>query len=136
MSVLYITVGLKHFINPNFFIAIVPPCILLKKQVVFISGFIEIIMGILLLFKKTRTIAGWGIILLLIGVFPANIYLYISDIPREILNISKEQALLRMPFQVPLIIIAYWHSLESHSRKISIICTILFIPTIIYFVIL
>ena len=133
MSVLYITIGIKHFINPDFFTAIVPPCILLKKQVVFISGFIEVTMGVLLLFKKTRTLAGWGIILLLIGVFPANIYLYTSDIPRDIINISKEQALFRMPFQLPLIIIAYWHSLESNSRKFSIICTLLFIPTIIYF---
>ena len=99
----------------------------------FISGFIEVIMGTLLLFKKTRTIAGWIIILLLIGVFPANIYLYISDIPRDILNISKEQALLRIPFQIPLIIIAYWHSLESNSRILSIMCIVLFVPTIIYF---
>ena len=133
MSFLYITIGIKHFINPDLFIAIVPPCILLKKQVVFISGFIEVIMGTLLLFKKTRTIAGWIIILLLIGVFPANIYLYISDIPRDILNISKEQALLRIPFQIPLIIIAYWHSLESNSRILSIMCIVLFVPTIIYF---
>tara|TARA_B100001758_G_scaffold208628_1_gene190369 strand:+ start:4180 stop:4590 length:411 start_codon:yes stop_codon:yes gene_type:complete len=134
MSLLYVIVGLKHFINPNFFIAIVPPIINCKKEVVFLSGFIEIILGILLLFIKTRKLASWGIILLLIAVFPANIYLYVSKIPREVLNISKTQALLRIPFQIPLLIIAYWHSKEIHSKQLSIICIGLFIPTIIYFI--
>ena len=133
MGLLYITVGVKHFIDPDFFITIVPPYIIFKKEVVLISGLIEIFLGLLLLFRKTRKFAGWGIILLLIAVFPANIYLYISDTPREILNISKNQALFRMPFQIPLIIISYWHSQELNSKKFSIFCTGLFVPTIIYF---
>jgi uncharacterized membrane protein len=90
-------------------------------------------MGILLLFKKTRKIGAWGIIALLFIVFPANIYLSLSEIPRDILGISKNQALLRMPFQIPLIILAYWHSKESTSKRFSIICSVLFVPTIIYF---
>ena len=133
ISLLYITVGIKHFIDPAFFIAIVPPYIILKEEAVLISGLIEVVLGILLLFHQTRRFAAWGIILLLIAVFPANIYLYVSEVPRETLAISKNQALLRMPFQIPLIIIAYWHSKESHPRKFSIFCIGLFIPTIIYF---
>ena len=134
MSLLYIIIGIKHFIDPEFFIAIVPPNIPFKKEVVLISGLIEILLGILLLFNHTRKFASWGIILLLISVFPANIYLYISESPREILVITKNQALLRMPFQIPLIIISYWHAKESQSNMFSIICAILFIPTILYFI--
>ena len=74
------------------------------------------------------------IILLLISVFPANIYLYVSETAREMLSVSKGQALFRIPFQIPLIIIAYWHSTETHSKELSIICSGLFIPTIIYFI--
>tara|TARA_B100001758_G_C18379440_1_gene596317 strand:- start:887 stop:1297 length:411 start_codon:yes stop_codon:yes gene_type:complete len=133
MSILYITVGIKHFTQTEFFITIVPEYIDYKKEAVLISGLIEIIMGLLLLFDKSRKIGALGIILLLIAVFPANIYLYMSDNVRDILKISKNQALLRMPFQIPLIILAYWHSKESHPKKISILCCILFIPTIIYF---
>ena len=133
MSVLYIIVGLKHFLNPDFFVIIVPPIIDWKHEAVIISGFAEVILGLLLLFNKTRKLASWGIILLLISVFPANIYLYISEMPRDILSISKGQALLRMPFQIPLIIISYWHSKGIHSKQLSIICIGLFIPTIIYF---
>jgi len=134
MSLLYITVGVKHFINPDFFVTIVPPIINWKEEAVLVSGFIEVLLGILLLFNQTRRLAAWGIILLLIAVLPANIYLYISEIPREILSVSKSQALFRIPFQIPLIIISYWHSKEIHSKQLSIICSGLFIPTIIYFI--
>ena len=134
MSLLYVTVGVKHFTNTDFFVTIVPPIIDWKKEAVLISGFIEVIFGMLLLFNHTRKLAAWGIILLLIAVFPANIYLYISEFARETLSISKDQALFRMPFQIPLMIIAYWHSKEIHSKQLSIICIGLFIPTVIYFI--
>ena len=134
MSLLYVTVGVKHFTNTDFFVSIVPPIIDCKKEAVLISGFVEVLLGLLLLFKNTRKLAAWGIILLLIAVFPANIYLYISDFARNIIGISKDQALLRLPFQIPLLIIAYWHTREIHSKKLSLLCIILFIPTIIYFI--
>ena len=134
MSLLYVIVGIKHFTNTDFFVTIVPPIINCKEEVVLVSGLIEIILGILLLFNQTRKFAAWGIILLLIAVFPANIYLYLSEIARETLSISKNQALYRLPFQIPLMIISYWHSKEIHSKQLSIICCGLFIPTIIYFI--
>ena len=134
MSFLYIIVGIKHFVDVEYFVSIVPNYISWKKEAVFISGFFEILLGILLLFHKTRKIAAWGIIMLLIAVFPANIYLYVSEIPREILNISKIDALIRIPFQIPLIIISYWHSKKISSKVFLKICIILFIPTIIYFI--
>jgi len=134
MSFLYIIVGIKHFVDVEYFVSIVPNYISWKKEAVFISGFFEILLGILLLFHKTRKLAAWGIIMLLIAVFPANIYLYVSDIPREVLNISKIDALIRIPFQIPLIIISYWHSKKISSKIFSKTCIILFIPTIIYFI--
>ena len=134
MSFLYIIVGIKHFVDVEYFVSIVPNYISWKKEAVFISGFFEILLGILLLFHKTRKLAAWGIIMLLIAVFTANIYLYVSDIAREILNISKIDALIRMPFQIPLIIISYWHSKKISSKIFSKTCIILFIPTIIYFI--
>ena len=133
MSILYISVGVKHFTNPDFFLAIVPPFLLFKIEIVYLSGIAEILLGLCLIFKKTRKIAAIGILILLILVFPANIYLYISDLPQEILNISKDQAMIRMPFQIPLIILALWHSQEKSSKIFSTFCIIIFIPTLIYF---
>ena len=134
ISILYITIGINHFLKPNFYLEIVPPVIPFKLEVVFISGFFEIILGILILFKKTRKLASLLIIVLLVLVFPANIYLYVSETPRISLNITKSQALYRMPFQLSLIIISYWHSRDNNSKIFSVISIILFIPTIIYFI--
>lgn len=133
MSLLYILVGIKHFSDPNFFLKIMPEYLNYHLELVYISGFFEILFGILLIFKKTRFFGAWGVFILLICVFPANIYLYNSETAQIALDISKSQALMRLPFQIPLLILAYWHSNEKSSKNFSAFCIIIFIPTIIYF---
>ena len=133
MSLLYILVGIKHFSDPNFFLKIMPKYLNYHLELVYISGFFEILFGILLIFKKTRFFGAWGVFILLICVFPANIYLYNSETAQIALDISKSQALMRLPFQIPLLILAYWHSNEKSSKNFSTFCIIIFIPTIIYF---
>ena len=133
LSVLYILIGIKHFTDPDFFISIIPENLPFPKSLVFISGFFEVLFGIMILFNKTRKVASWGLILLLISVFPANVYLYLSETAQQSLGVTKSQALIRMPFQIPLIIIAYWHSIEDPSRRLSISSIVLFVPTMLYF---
>ena len=133
IALFYISAGVTHFTNYDFFDAIVPPVLVFKSEIVYVSGVIEIVLGLLLCFKKTRHQAAWGIVLLLIIIFPANLYLCFYDVPKEALGISKNQAFIRLPFQIPLLIIAYWHSIEKSSKKFSILCTFLFILTVIYF---
>ena len=134
LAMLYVLVGITHFTDPDFFIPLVPPSFIYQEELVLISGFIEVVMGVMLFFKSSRKLGAIITIILLLAVFPANIYLYISDTPRNILDISKNQALFRLPFQVPLIIIAYWHSIEKCSKRFSLFCSAIFIPTIIYFI--
>ena len=133
MSFMYTYIGIKHFINPQYFLNITPPQIPYKLFVVYYTGLLEILGGLLLLIPKTRKIGAYMIIFLLIIVFPANIYLYVSDIPQQLLGISKTQALIRMPFQIPLLLLAYWHSKENHPRRMAIFYCTIFLPTIIYF---
>ena len=133
MSLLYILVGIKHFSDPNFFLKIMPKYLDYHLELVYLSGFFEIFFGVLLIFKKTRFFGAWGVFILLICVFPANIYLYNSEAAQIALDISKSQALIRLPFQIPLLILAYWHSNEKSSKTFSTFCIIIFIPTIIYF---
>ena len=108
MSIFYVGVGIKHFTNPMWFIKIVPPILPYKLSLVYISGFLEILFGILILFPNTRYIAAWGLILLLIAVFPANIYLAMTN--GAALNTTPLVAWGRLPFQFIFIAIAYWHS--------------------------
>lgn len=133
MSLLYILVGIKHFSDPNFFLKIMPKYLNYHLELVYLSGFFEILFGLLLIFKKTRFFGAWGVFILLICVFPANLYLFNSEAAQIALDISKSQALIRLPFQIPLLILAYWHSNEKSSKNFSTFCIIIFIPTIIYF---
>ena len=110
-----------------------PPYIPHQDLFVYLSGFFELLFGLMIVFKKTRYYGGIGLLVLLIAVFPANIYLYQSSEAQEILNISKSGAFIRLFFQVPLMILAYWHAKEETSYKFDIIGSVIFFPTIIYF---
>ena len=108
MSLFYISIGIKHFINTDWFMKIMPPYLPYHKALIYLSGAFEIIFGIMLLSEKTRFLAGCGLILLLIAVFPANIYL--AQTNGAAMNISPALAWGRLPFQAVFIVLAYWHS--------------------------
>ena len=108
MSLFYISIGIKHFINVDWFMKIMPPYLPYHKVLIYLSGAAEIILGIMLIFERTRCLAGWGLILLLIAVFPANIYL--AQTNGAAMNISSTLAWGRLPLQTVFIAIAYWHS--------------------------
>ena len=108
MSLFYISTGIKHFTNVDWFMKIMPLYLPYHKELVYLSGAFEIILGIMLVFEKTRFLAGWGLILLLIAVFPANIYL--AQTNGAAMNTSLALAWGRLPFQAVFIAIAYWHS--------------------------
>ena len=112
MVYFYINVGIKHFTDPYWFLHIIPPYLeSIGIELVYISGFFEILLGFLLLFSQTRQISSYGIILLLIAVYPANIYLAFNQEPQELIGISSFAASwIRLPIQFILIGIAYWHS--------------------------
>ena len=90
LSAFFIYFGVDHFINPDFYLSIMPPSFPLHEEAVYISGFFEIVGGIGVLIPRFRKIAGWGLVALLIAVYPANIYMAIypevfPDIPIEML---------------------------------------------------
>ena len=108
MSLFYIGVGTNHIINPNWFVRIIPPILPFKIAIVYISGIFEIILGSLLIFPRTRYIAGWGLIILLLAVYPANIYVALTN--GEAMDTTPMIAWGRLPFQFVFIGLAYWHS--------------------------
>ena len=108
MSCFYMNVGVKHFVEPEWFLQIMPPNFPHHYQAVYWSGFFELLFGFLLINPKTRFIAGWGIIFVMIVVFPANLYLAVND--GAVMGISKELAWGRLPFQYVFIGLAYWHA--------------------------
>lgn len=108
MSVLYISSGVQHFANTSWFMKIMPPYLPYHKELIYLSGLFEIILGIMLLFERTRFLAGWGLILLLIAIFPANIY--VAQTNGAAMGTSAAIAWGRLPFQAVFIALAYWHT--------------------------
>ena len=107
-SIFYTIVGIKHFINPEFFLAIVPPYLPYHLELVYISGFFEILFGIMILFPRYRFYGSIGLILLLLAVFPANIYLAQSKEAQVAIGASQQIATWRLPILGLLIFVAYW----------------------------
>ena len=133
MSIMYVFIGIRHFTDPQYFLDIVPPQLPSKLFLVYFTGLIEIVGGAAILSPKSRKEGAYLLIFLLISVFPANIYLYLSETPQNLLGISKTDALIRMPFQIPLILLAFWHSKKNHPKWVVYLSSLVFPPTIIYF---
>ncbi|KRO86112.1 MAG: DoxX family protein [Cryomorphaceae bacterium BACL29 MAG-121220-bin8] len=104
MSLFYFVAGISHFRKPKFFISITPEWVPFPKSINLITGIIEIILSIGLLFSYSRNYAVLGLIALLIAVFPANIY-HFRKAKKKKKHITS--TLLRLPVQVVLIYWAY-----------------------------
>lgn len=107
LAIFMITAGAMHFVNPAFFLKIMPPYLPLHQELVLLSGVFEVLLGMLLLIPQTSRTAAWGIVALLTAVFPANLYLFQHQ---DILPASPVIHLLRLPLQGVFILWAYWHT--------------------------
>jgi len=114
LSVFFVYFGIDHFINPDFYLSIMPPAFPLHAEAVYISGFFEILGGICVLIPSLRKLAGWGLIALLVSVYPANIYMAIN--PEAFPEISIGLLYFRLPLQFLFIYWAY-----SITRPVYII---------------
>lgn len=108
-----ITVGMLHFAKPAPFVKIVPPQLPYPLELVYISGFFEILGGIGLLVPLVSVAAAWGLIALFVAVFPANINMAVNHIDLE--GVPPSQALYwaRLPLQAVLIAWAWWYTRDA-----------------------
>ena len=102
MAFFYMMAGLNHFLNTSFYMKMILNFLPYPKFIVYLSGLIEIILGIGLIFFETRRISALGIILLLIVIFPANINMALHA---KKWKFSPLLLYLRLPLQFFLI---YW----------------------------
>ncbi|MEO6328366.1 MAG: DoxX family protein [Ginsengibacter sp.] len=105
MAMLYVAAGINHFINPQFYLKIMPAWLGWQSILVMASGACEILFGLLLIPVYTRAIAAWCIIGLLIAVFPANIQMMLNYLHEN--NPKLWVTIIRLPLQFILIWWAY-----------------------------
>ena len=116
----FTAIGISHFTNPEPFLAIMPPALPWPLALVYISGFFEVAGGGGLLLAPTRRAAAWGLLALLVAVYPANIHMlvnevYLPDMPRE-----RWLLWLRMPMQfVMAAMVAYAGGLWPRAQQAS-----------------
>ncbi len=106
LAIVFVAAGVNHFLNAAFYIGIMPPFMPRHAELVYLSGVIEIGLGLLLLFRRTSAWAGWGCIALLIAVFPANVHMALN--PQLFPAVSPLALWARLPFQAVFIAWAFW----------------------------
>ena len=104
MAALFIGAGVLHFLYPAPYLRIMPPALPAPQQLVLFSGVAEVAGGLGLLVPATRRWAAWGLLALLLAVFPANIYMLQIH---EQLHIPAWVAWARLPVQ-PLLMWWVW----------------------------
>ena len=106
LAAFFIVAGGFHFVKPDLYVAIVPPYLPAQLELVYLSGVFEILGGVAVLVPGIRTRAGWGLILLLVAIYPANVHMALH--PELFPDISAVALYARMPFQILFIAWAYW----------------------------
>jgi uncharacterized membrane protein len=116
MGVLYVLAGVNHFVSTSFYVQIMPPWIPWHLAMVYVSGVLEIVLGIAVMIPRTRRLAAWGLIALLVAVFPANIHMAMNDVLIDGAPLGPPWALwLRLPIQLVLIAWAYWYTRPTRA---------------------
>ncbi len=105
----YVAAGILHFARPDAYVRIVPPFIPAPLAMVYVTGLAEIAGGIGLLIPALRRAAAWGLVALLISVFPANVYMALTQ-PGLLLW-------ARLPLQIVLIWWVLWSTKEPISEN-------------------
>lgn len=108
LAALFIAAGTNHIVEPAPYLAIMPPLLPAANALVLISGIAEIAGGIGLLLRTTRKVAALGLILLLIAVFPANIYAALHGMYIAGHQVPTWLLWARLPFQPMLIACVYF----------------------------
>ena len=96
----FIIVGILHFTHASIFVGIMPPYLPWHLELVWISGVFEILGGIGLIIPQTRRFSAWGLLALLIAVFPANLHMALNGVFIDVPIPQSQIGLwLRLPMQ-------------------------------------
>ncbi len=116
LAIFFVIAGINHFLSPAPYLSMMPPWLPYPEAMNYLSGAAEVAGGIGVLIPGLRRAAGWGLIALLVAVFPANLHAalhgwdYMKDLPRWVLWV-------RLPFQLLFITWVYWTCVKRDASK-------------------
>lgn len=119
MGIFYLVAGVNHFLHTDFYMPMMPPYLPWHRELVYLSGLAEMVLGAAVLIPALRVVAAWGIIALLMAILPANIHIALHDVP---LGGAAQGAgiwnWVRLPFQGVFIAWAWWYTRAERYRNI------------------
>ena len=101
LGLLFIAAGANHFLNPGFYLEMMPDYLPWHGELVMLSGILEIIAGLGVFVSRFRRAAGLFVILIMIGVFPANLHMALN--PGDFPDMPAWFLVVRLPLQGVLI---------------------------------
>lgn len=114
LAVFFILAGVTHFLTPEVYLGMMPPWLPAPELMNQVAGLAEILGGVGLLLPAVRRAAGWGLIALLIAIFPANLHVAMQGhMPGT--DLSATVLWLRLPFQAVFIALVWWVALKRES---------------------
>jgi uncharacterized membrane protein len=109
LALVMVLAGVTHFTAMrDAFVAIMPPWLPLHLELVYLTGVLEIAGGIGLLIPTTRRWAAWGLVVLLVLMWPANINQALHGIQPPGLEVPPTMLWVRLPLQLVFIAWAWW----------------------------
>ena len=116
MAALYVFAGLRHFTHPDFYLQIMPPYLPWHEELVFLSGVAEVGLGVALVIPPLTRWAAWGVIALLVAVYPANIHMWWNQVAIDGVATPPWAHWIRLPLQFVAIAWAWWHTKPDPER--------------------
>lgn len=111
----FIGAGIAHFVRPRFFEAIMPPYLPAHRALVLISGAAEVAGGVGLLIPRLRRAASWGLVTLLVAVFPANVHMWQANVLINGKAVPRWILLARLPLQFVMMAGVLWSSQRQNQ---------------------
>jgi uncharacterized membrane protein len=113
----FIFAGFNHFYNPDFYLRIMPPYLPWPSALHLIAGFFEVVLGVMLLIQRFQRLAAWGLIALLLAIYPANIHMAVNH------HLYPELPMvfhwIRLPMQFVLIAWALWFTRADEEIELK-----------------
>ena len=114
----FIFTGITHFLMPEKYLSMMPPFLPAPEFLIYLSGVFEILGGVGLFFARSKRFAATGLILLLLAVFPANIYVALANVQLGGFMSSAVYQWIRLPMQFVLIFWIWWCAEFNARRRI------------------
>jgi uncharacterized membrane protein len=118
-TLVMVAAGLNHFLDPATYTAMMPEVLPAPLALVYVSGVAEIAGGLGLILPATRRLAAWGLIVLFLAVFPANLNMALNGLPLGKLDVPQWALWARLPLQLVFIAWAYWYAKRPTDSRPS-----------------